>query len=247
LVFATSVDSDQACGTGLAKDHLFVANIPGTISGNIPAGWTVTVGDGGSGFAHVALTKMTTNAGALVPSDGATLTDAASLTNTGTLEIGPGGFNTVINLAGLTNKGTLFADQNGSLNLKAGATLVSQAKSKVTVASGFTLHIGNAYVNDGTVTIGAGSALSVAGTYSQASTAKFVTIITGASTFGALNVTSTASLAGTLAPTTMGFTPSSGETFLVLTSAGLGGSTFGTVSGGFTAQYSNGNVTAVFQ
>ncbi len=86
LTFVGAVVAGPACATGLASDQLFMANITGTLNGNVPKGYTVLIGDGGSSFAHIA-SNVPTNAGVLEPEDGATLTfTGSSFTNTGTLE-----------------------------------------------------------------------------------------------------------------------------------------------------------------
>ena len=90
--------------------------------------------------------------------------------------------------------------------------------------------------------IATGDTFAVSGSYAQASTGSYEPTLASTSSFGLLNVASTASLAGTLAPQdASGFTPPHGSTYLVLKSAGLGGTTFSTVSGSFTAQYLSGD------
>jgi hypothetical protein len=239
LSFASHVASG-ACAHGLAKDKLFVANIPGTVSGNIPKGWTVDIGDGGSSFANVTLSGTATNAGTLEAGFGATVTDASLLTNTGTIEIPKSAYSsTAFDFGGLTNSKIIELKASGSIVLPSGVSLTNGTHGKITVSKGKTLTLSGNLANDGTVTIDAAGRFDVSGTYTQTgSTSELVPQMASATSYGVLEVTGSASLAGTVAPLLLGhFTPPSGATFQVLNSAGLGGTTFATVEGNFTAQY----------
>jgi adhesin HecA-like repeat protein len=239
LSFASHVATGTTCATGMPKDKLFVANIPGTVSGNIPAGWTVDVGDGGSSFAHVTLSTATKNAGTLESGFGATVTDASTLMNSGTLEIPSSGYTSTFVLGGLTNSKSILIKANGAITLPSGASLTGGVHGTITISKNKTLTLSGNLVSDDKVTIDAGGRLDVTGTYSQVGTGSELVIqMASATSYGELEATGTASLAGIVDPLLAGhFTPPSGTTFEVLTSAGLGGTTFGTVDGGFTAQY----------
>jgi hypothetical protein len=240
LKFGSTVTAGPACGTG-PTDHLFIANITGTLSGNIPAGYTVAIGDGGSSYFHVTATT-TTNAGTLEPGWGGTLTFSGGFTNTGTFEVPASGYNTTIDVGGnLTNSKKITLDAAGTIALPAGDSLTnSSTHSKIKVAgTSVTFDLTGSLANTlGQVGIGAGDVLAVSGTYSQGSSAKFKPAIASTSSYGHLDVTGTAILAGTLAPkVAAGFTPPVSSTYVVLDSGGLGSTTFGTVTGPFTAQY----------
>lgn len=240
LAFASTVTTGPTCATGPA-DHLFIANITGTLNGNIPAAYTVVIGDGGSGYFHVSSTS-TANAGTLEPGFGGTLTFSGAFSNTGTFEIPASGFNTTINVGGnFTNSKKITLNAAGTIALPSGDALTeasSHAKVKFG-GSGLTFNLTGSLANtSGKLQIGAGDTLAVSGTYSQGSSAKLSPALASTASYAHLQVTGTASLAGTLAPKLVGgFTPPHGSTYLVLTSAGLGSTTFGTVIGAFTAQY----------
>jgi hypothetical protein len=218
-----------------------MANIVATLTGNIPAGYTVVIGDGGSSFFNITASS-TTNAGTLEPGFGGTLTFTGALANTGTLEVPTSTYNTKIVVGGnLTNSKKIALNAAGTISVPAGDSVInSSTHSKVKVAgSGVTFDITGSLANTmGQVAIGAGDVLAVSGTYSQGATAKYKPTLASTSSYGVLKVTGTATLAGTLSPTdAAGFTPPHASTYLVLTSAGLASTTFGTVSGAFTAQY----------
>ncbi len=241
LTFATTVAAGPACGTGVATDNLFIANVTGTLGGTIPRGYTVAIGDGGSSFAHVTASSAK-NLGTLEPGFGATVT-FTKLKNKGTFEVPTSSFTTQINVTGnFTNKKVVVLDGNADLTLGSGASLVnSSATSSVSVGSA-SVQLTGGFTNNGLLAIAAGDTFAVSGSYAQASTGSYEPTLASTSSFGLLNVASTASLAGTLAPQdASGFTPPHGSTYLVLKSAGLGGTTFSTVSGSFTAQYLSGD------
>jgi hypothetical protein len=240
LSFASHVAAGPACAAHLAKGQLFMANIAGTVSGNIPKGWTVDIGDGGANLANVTLSGTTTNAGTLEAGYGATVTDASALTNTGTLEIVKSTYTTTaFNLGGLTNSKNITIKGTGSINLPAATTLTSGVHSKITVSKSKTLNLTENLVNHGILTIDSGGRVDVTGTYTQSgSSSQFIPQLGSRTKYGELNVSGTASLSGTLAPTDGGtFVPPSGSTYKVITSAGLAGTQFTTVSGSFTVQY----------
>jgi fibronectin-binding autotransporter adhesin len=240
LKFASTVTTGPACATS-PTDNLFIANITGTLSGNVPAAYKVVLGDGGSGYFHVTASS-TTNAGTLEPGFGGTLTFTGALTNSGTLEVPASGYNTTIDLGGnLTNSGKITLDAAGTIAVPSGDSVIDSAThSKIKVAgSSVTFDVTGSLAGTlGQIQIGAGDVLAVSGTYTQGSSAKLKPALASTSSYGVLKVTGTASLAGTLAPKDVGgFTPPVSSTYLVLTSAGLGSTTFGTVTGAFTASY----------
>ncbi len=102
LTFASTVPAGPSCGTGVATDNLFIANIVGTLAGTIPKLYTVAIGDGGSSFANVTATTAK-NLGTLEPGFGATVS-FPKLKNKGTFEVPASGFTTNINLAGQSHE-----------------------------------------------------------------------------------------------------------------------------------------------
>jgi hypothetical protein len=118
------------------------------------------------------------------------------------------------------------------------------ATSSVTTAGVSVQIVSGNFTNNGVLGIAAGGTFAVAGTYTQASTGTYEPGLASASSFGVLNVTSTAALAGKLsAQVASGFTPTSGSTFGILNSGGLGGTQFTTVTGPFTQVISGGDIS----
>lgn len=90
LTFAANPSAGPACGSGQATDQLFIYNVAATIETNVPAAYTVAMGDIGPGAASVGTPGNLTNAGTLELEWDATLTVDGSngtLTNTGTIEV----------------------------------------------------------------------------------------------------------------------------------------------------------------
>lgn len=237
ISFATTVPAGPACATGDSTNNIFMANITGTLNGNVPKGYTLIIGDGGSSYAHVS-TSGTTNAGTLEPQYGATLTFSSTFTNTGTIDVPANGYTTEIVVGGnMINSGKITTDATFEISLPAGDSLTTSKKIKV-AGSGERLAVTGSVDNTGQIQIGASDLFTVSGTYTQSSTGKFKPTLGSSSSIGRLDVTGTASLAGTVAAKlASGYQPTSGTTWVVLESGGLGGSTFGTVSGSYTAQY----------
>ncbi len=245
LTFATTVPAGPSCGTSVPTDNLFMANITGTLTGNIPKGYTVAIGDGGSSFANITAATTKKNLGTLEPGFGATVS-LPKLKNKGTLEVPASGFTTHLNLAGnLSNKKMVVLDGATQITFASGASLVNLAATSSVTTAGVSVQIvsGN-FTNNGVLGIAAGGTFAVAGTYTQASTGTYEPGLASASSFGVLNVTSTAALAGKLsAQVASGFTPTSGSTFGILNSGGLGGTQFTTVTGPFTQVISGGDIS----
>jgi hypothetical protein len=86
LTFASTVSAGPSCGTGVATDNLFIANIVGTLSGSIPKAYTVAIGDGGAGFAHVTIPSAMTISGTLNVGFEGALSSTAAITNKGTFD-----------------------------------------------------------------------------------------------------------------------------------------------------------------
>ncbi|HEX3621674.1 MAG TPA: choice-of-anchor D domain-containing protein, partial [Acidimicrobiales bacterium] len=117
---------------------------------------------------------------------------------------------------------------------RAGATLVRS--SSATTATKVTIAI--PFDNHGTIRVASGI-LTIQGDYTQPSDATLEVVLAGTTPgvqFGQLEVTGTATLGGTLSVLTAGgFTPSSGQTFQVVTCGTACNGTFATVTGGTVA------------
>ncbi|MFZ0665693.1 MAG: hypothetical protein WAM97_08050 [Acidimicrobiales bacterium] len=245
LAFATTVATGPACVSG-PTDQIAMANITsnGTLTGTIPKGYTLSIGNGGSGYAHVAATTKK-NLGTFVPEDGATVTFASKFKNKGTIDVPSTGYDTALIVGGnLTNDGTFEVDGVLSVSIKSGDAFindpVSGTKGNLQVGDA-PLDITGPLDNEGLLSIAAGGSVDVSLTYTQATSGLFEPQVASASSYGVLNVTGDATLAGTLEPTdAAGYTPPVSTTWTVLNSAGLSG-TFSTVSGAFSAQYTNSN------
>jgi hypothetical protein len=206
LNFATKPTSGPACPSGQKKNQIFMANVTSTLGTNIPKGYTVLIGDGGSSYATVSTPGALTVAGAVNPGWGATLTVNGGLTVTGKLTVPTSGYETYIDATSLANKGTATFSKKETTSLT-GALNNSKAMSLL-----------------------AGAELDVTGNFSQVSTGKWTEGIASASSLGLLNVSGSSALAGTLALSTSGLKPTAHESWTPLTAASRTG-TFSTVTG----------------
>jgi len=191
---------------------------------------------------------FTTNAtaGNFTIQNGANLTSSSSdFNNAGTMNIGAnstftvGGSHNYVQSAGLTYL------QASTSNLVAAMTTLNGG-----TLQGFGTGTGNLSNMGGTVHPGDGpGTLTVTGNYSQSAGGTLDTLIGGSSqgaTYSWLNVSGTATLAGTLDLSLVnGFAPTNGQLFVILTSGGLSGQfndnsiQIGNVT--FNVEYSPGN------
>ena len=128
-------------------------------------------------------------------------------------------------------------------------TPLTNAKKIKIGGTGTVLHITGSLDNTKVLQIAAGDAVDVTGTYTQSSLGTFKPALASSSSIGVLNVTGTASIAGTVsAKLASGFHPSVGATWIVLKSAGLGGIDLRHGVGDVHAQYvsSDSNVQLTF-
>jgi hypothetical protein len=139
----------------------------------------------------------------------------------------------------------------------AGSRIVNQSNADALTnfatnaeASSFTLRHGRNFTtgagfnNAGHLTLGPGSTLSVTGSYTQAGTGTLEVQIGGSPAsglFGRLDVSAVANLNGTLAVTLIGYTPTSGDTYAVLTFGSRNESDFATGPAGFDRNYDDDN------
>jgi hypothetical protein len=235
LAFAKTVAAGLACGTDVPTDQLFIANITGTLTGSVPRGYTVAIGDGGSSFANITA-STTKNQGTIEPGFGATVTFSGNLKNKGTLEVPASSFTTTIDFGGtLTNFKNLVLDGAAQIDT---AELNNRNPSSTVSVGGVGVTLDGPMSNAGVLSIAAAGSLSISSTYAQSSTADYEPQLGSTSSYGVLDVADMALLSGTVAAQDAdGFTPPSGSTYVVLTSAGLDGTAFENVQGAFTAQY----------
>jgi hypothetical protein len=156
----------------------------------------------------------------------AAVTAATSFTNSGTIILtdapNANGENVSLVVAGgtgtLTNKGTITVEADAG-----GGRTIEAASLK----------------NEKTLSLGAGVDLKVTGAYTQTSKGTLKTAIGSSSSYGALSVTSTATIAGNLAVTVANkFKSSLGQNYNILTSSALTGTFVKETGGG--AGNSNG-------
>jgi len=178
-----------------------------------------------------------------------------SMTNTGTIEADSGtiALDATLGISQLSGDtltaGTWNVENGASLQFPSGTNIATNAASltmsgagaTITGISGLTSNSGSfslldgadfatasSLLNSGSLTVGAGSTLSVASNITQTSSSALNVQIGGtpaSGEFGLVSVTGTANLAGTFTLNTVnGFTASPGQDFKVMTFAGSSGS-----------------------
>ena len=171
-----------------------------------------------------------------------------TLDNTGTIQADAGTLSIAATIAqishGVLTAGTWNAENGSTLVFPSGSNITTN-EANVTVSGtgalintfgGMTTNSGDFTLtngaigdtvgtlsNTGSLTVGAGSTLTVNGNYTQSSSASLTIGVGGASSgneYGQLNITGAANLAGSVtASTASGFTPSAGENFPITTYA----------------------------
>ncbi|MHB8694106.1 MAG: beta strand repeat-containing protein [Solirubrobacteraceae bacterium] len=170
LAFASSPGSGPGCG-GLPAGKVFIPNVTATMSGTIPAGYTVTVGDGGSGYFALALSGNVVNDGTFAPGFGGTVSSPSSsdlLTNNGTVTVQPSGYTTNLNFP-LVNNGQLTFPAAATASLNNGWTWENASTGKITVGSGISAVVEDASGQAGTVQFDQGSFETSSGTFAVGS------------------------------------------------------------------------------
>ena len=209
-----------------------------------------------SGFTTMLNPTTTTNTGTItVPKStklvlAGTLSNYSSTTSTltggkyslaGTLQYTGSEFtaNGIVNDASsITLSGGAFTDNNNANALRNLASIAAP-KGLLGLSGTATLTTSGPLSNAGTVSTASGTKLAVGGNYTQASTGTWSDGVNSATKFGALKVTGTSTLAGTLALVTpKTFSAATGTTISPLTSTGRTG-TFTTITG--TAAGTGGN------
>jgi hypothetical protein len=192
----------------------------GKTTGSVP----VIVDDGAlhytnKGSSTLALRGTSTLSGAIsagqtlsiqsTSSENATATAAGGFLNSGTID--------------LTNGDG--AGNNATLVIGGAGTLENKGTINVEIPHGGTRTIEGSLKNEKTVSLAAGQPLRVTGSYTQGKKATLKTAIAGSSSFGALSVTGTATLGGTLALSqSKTFLGKAGESFAILSSSSRTGS-----------------------
>lgn len=177
-----------------------------------------------------ALVSIATNSGSLSLSNSRLLsTNAASFANSGTVIVGDGVTTSTLTIGGAYNQTA------GTTTVAALSTLTPTA-STVTISGGTLNGAGTvsrpvATSGTGTVQNAAATPLTLASGYSG--TGKVRTAITSASVFDKINVTGTATLTGsTLALSTdVGYVPTTGQTFTIMSCTTACTGPFATVTG----------------
>lgn len=250
LEFASKVVKGPACASGTASDQLFIYNINAVIaSSTIPSGYTVTIGDGGSSFAHVSTPGNLTNSGTLAPQFGATLTVGGDLTNKGTISVVKNGYSTVIDANNVTNSKMIKIDGELTITPASGDEVTNTSTGSITVAT-TSVTFNSSLVNDGKLTIDAKDTLSLPvqgstpSTYTQASTGTLLDPITTAA--GVLSVSGSATLAGAVNLASGSDIPAYHKAYTFITAASTSG-TFSSVTGPYTINYTPTSVQAIGQ
>jgi len=229
-----------------------------TLSGDASwsqAGGSVAVGDGQDPVALEAGTTFADDGthgstGGFVFEDGTVNVTGGSVIAAGeTVTVDGSGSNAEASVgsAGLTNDGMLVLDTSTSgtsayLTGSGALTNDGTVQSEVS-GSGFLNFLDVALTNDGTVTLGAPGELeldSSSAAFGQGSSGTLAFDVTGASTYGYLQVQSGMfSLSGGTADPVLqdGYVPAGGTAFEVVRNSN-GGGTFTTVENGWTASYS---------
>ncbi|HWE97952.1 MAG TPA: dockerin type I domain-containing protein [Tepidisphaeraceae bacterium] len=138
----------------------------------------------------------------------------------------------------LDGQGSIIADSTGVTNALAGLSAIANGAS-VSLQGGQGLSVtpaGGTFTNHGSITLGAGGQLSVAGAFIQAADATLAVEVPDpiAAGFGQISATGAATLAGTLhAMLGTGYDPAAGQTFPVVVGSSRVGS-FSSFSGGTT-------------
>ena len=217
LTFAAKLAKGAKCATKVPAKQLFIYNVTATINSNIPSGWTVGIGDGGSSYAHVSTPGSLSNAGKLEPAAGATLTVNGTLTNTstGTLMVLAKSYQTALVAASIVNSGTFTVDDN------------------LTITAPLT--------NNKALSIAAGKTVTESGAYVQVAKGSLTDPISTKG-HGVLDVSSTATLAGSVKLTGKPVL-AKGTAVQFIEDSGTTG-TFTKVTGAFTLTYGASGVTA---
>ena len=106
---------------GQASDQIYINNVTASLESNIPAGYTIAMGNTGAGYANVSTPGNLTNAGTLEPEWGTTLTvggGTGTLTNTGTIDVRSSGYYGTIDAGTVDNSsGIVEVPYDGYLSI----------------------------------------------------------------------------------------------------------------------------------
>lgn len=208
----------------------------GTVPFNNTGTLRKSTGTGTSRFGHSGASNamrlnntgtVEAKSGTLAFEDVVTQQSGSTLT-AGTWKVGP---NSTLafpaSVSFTTNNANVTLDGIGSVfaAINALATIGSTGSFSLLNDRDFT-RTGN-LTNNGTLTLGASSVLTVTGTYTQGATGTVVVQVGGSPAsglFGSMNVGTTGTLAGTLTATVVnGFGPSTGQVYTIITASPLNG------------------------
>ncbi|MDB5357084.1 MAG: hypothetical protein JWN24_3537 [Phycisphaerales bacterium] len=169
---------------------------------------------------------------------GGTLTGGAwDVFSNSTLKL-PGSITTLAANVQLNGVGSIITASGGGANALSGLAAIASGGS-LSLQGGQSLSAmpaGGTFTNHGTVNLGAGSHLSVAGAFTQGADGSFITQLSGptSASFGQLTATGAVTIGGALeANLGAGYDPAAGQTFSVVTGSSRAGS-FSSFSGGTT-------------
>ncbi len=224
LVFGAGPTPGPNCAGGVAEDQIDLSGGTNTLSGNIPAGYTLTTLVGGVLEPNVTLT----NNGAIVLDYGAFYATATGITftNAGTFDVPANSNGSTFNALAFDNAATGTLSVEGQLSV---------GNSNAT-----------AITNDGTVGVAPGGVISVGGSSSVTNKSDGLLAFgidglpSSTSNYGRI-INGTLTLNGTADPVfDNGYTPPTGTEYFVSTgSSGYYSGTFSTVLHNATADYSH--------
>jgi len=226
LVFGSGPIPGPNCTGGTAEDQIALSSGVNTLSGNVPAGYTLIALAGATIAPNVTLT----NNGAIVLDSGQLLdnTTGAPFTNAGTMDVPTNTSGSSLNVLSFTNSPTGALDVEGTLT--AGST------------------VNTVITNDGTIGVAPGAVINVGGSSSITNKSDGLLAFgidglpTSNNNYGRIT-NGTLSLGGTADPVfDNGFTPPAGTEYFVYTgSSGSYNGTFATVLHQATADYTHAN------
>jgi len=183
----------------------------------------------GTGTSTINVTGPITNTGTIEAESGTLLLDPTSFSQLSGGTLTGGTWNALNGSTLAFPSGTSITTNQANIALSGtGATIasiqgLSANSGSLSLTDGASFSTTGDFSNTGSLTLGAGSTLAVDGNYSQGSSATLTIGIGGSlsgNDFGQLNVTGSATLAGSVNATTpSNFTPAAGDSFPIVTYA----------------------------
>ena len=152
LIFGSSPPAGPACSVGLTTGQISASSNTNTMSGNVPAGYTVTALATTTLQPNVSLT----NNGAIVLNSGNFVDNTASttFTNAGTFDIPANATGSSINVSTFNNAATGAVSDEGALTVGNGTATTITNQGTWTLGTTATVSIGgsSSFVQDGVLT-----------------------------------------------------------------------------------------------